>query len=374
MKQVDRLILRELVGPFVFGVAAFTSVFFAATYIKRLTDWIADGMSVMTAIHIVILVLPTIMFYTLPMSALLAVLMAMGRLSGDSEIVALYAGGVSLYRVAAPITVMGILVSAGSIALNETITPRAFLRYQQVEAEILRREAPQDTPFVVRDDDANILIFVKGGMDLKTNALRNVTITHFSSQGAPVAVLHAPKAEWAGVVDNSKKFRWRLHDGWWQSLGTPSGAVETFSGFQTREEDISQGPDQFGLMQRSTMKGTDQLSFAELRELVAYQREHPDRPQDQIRKLEVNMWNRLAFPLASLMFAMLATPLGIRRHRSTSSMGFALSVLVILVYWLLWSNTSSLATQGMVPPIVGAFAANVISVVCAIALVRRAAK
>ncbi|MDH7601871.1 MAG: LptF/LptG family permease [Armatimonadota bacterium] len=372
MKLVDKQILRELVGPFLFGVAAFTSVFFAGAYLLKLTNWVMSGMPLITAVWIVVLLLPSIIVYTLPMSTLLAVLLGMGRLSGDSEVVALYACGISFYRIAAPIIGVGLVVSGVSVALNELIAPQAYERSQQIQAEVLKQAAPAAQPFTVRDDATNSLIFVKGGMDSRRGVLRNVTITQFAGE-KPALVLYADHAVWAGITDQSKKYRWSLYDGWSQIVGTDSAAIQTFSEFQTRDVEIGKGPRQFSLYQRSLQRDADKMSFAELSELVAYLKAHPDRPQDQIRRLEVDRWNKLALPLSSLVFAMLAAPLGVRPHRAGSSVGFGLSILVIFIYWMLWHYTSALAIQGHIPPATGAFLADVVGVGAAAALMRRTA-
>ena len=373
MKLVDKQVLRELIGPFLFGVTAFSSVFFAGTYLLQLTNWVMNGMPVLTAVWIVLLLLPSIVVYTLPMSTLLAVLLGIGRLSGDSEIVALYASGVSLYRVAAPIVALGVLVSGSSIALNELISPQAYIRSQEMQAEILKQTAPSNRPFTVRDDSTNSLILVKGGMDVDSGVLRSVTVTQFAGD-KPLIVTYAARAVWAGMTDQSRKYRWKLYDGWSQLVGTDSSAIQTFSELQTKEVDIGKGPKQFSLYQRSMMRDSDKLSFAELSQLVAYLKVHPDRPQDQIRQLEVHRWNRLALPISSLVFAMLAAPLGIRPYRSGSSVGFGLSILLIFLYWMVWHYTSSLAIQGSISPAVGAFLADALGILAALALVRRAAK
>jgi lipopolysaccharide export system permease protein len=88
VKIVDRHIGLELVWPFLFGVAAFTSIFFAGQNLLKLTSQVLQGMPVMTATMLLALSLPSIIVYTLPMSALLAVLVAFSKLSDDSEVVA----------------------------------------------------------------------------------------------------------------------------------------------------------------------------------------------------------------------------------------------------------------------------------------------
>lgn len=373
MRLVDKQVLRELAGPFVFGVMTFSSVFFAGTYLLKLTNWVMHGMSLVTAAEIVLLVLPSIVVYTLPMATLLAVLLGIGRLSGDSETVALFAGGISLYRLVVPIALFGIAVTASSIALTELVAPVAYSRYEEIEAQMYKQAAPQDQPFVVRDDGTNSLIFVKGGINTKTGVLKDVTVTRFAD-GRPLIVIHARRAEWAGMRDESKHYRWRLYDGWSQIVGTDSPAYESFGEARTKEIRIEKTPEQFSLYQKSAARDTDQMSFRELTELVKYLRKHPDRPLDQIREIEVDRWNKLALPISSLVFALLAAPLGIRPYRSASSVGFGLSILVIFIYWMAWHYTSSLAIEGTVEPAVGAFAADVIGILAAIILLRRASK
>ncbi|MGQ9454856.1 MAG: LptF/LptG family permease [Armatimonadota bacterium] len=373
MKLVDKQVLVELVGPFLFGVTAFTSVFFAGAYLLKITNWVMNGMPIVTAIWIIVLLLPSVIVYTLPMSTLLAVLLGVGRLSSDSEVVALYASGVSFYRIAVPIVGVGVCVSGVSVMLNELISPQAYARSQEIQAEVLKQTAPTAQPFTVRDDVTNSLIFVKGGMDVRKRTLIDVTITQFAD-GRPVAIMYARRAIWVGMADQSKKYRWNLYDGWTQLVGTDSAAIQTFSEFQTREVDIGKGPKQFSLYQRSLGRDADKLSFAELSQLISYIKAHPDRPQDQIRQLEVDRWNRLALPLSSLVFAMLAAPLGVKPHRGGSSVGFGLSVLVIFIYWMLWHYTSALAVQGYILPVVGAFFADVLGVAVAVVLMRSIAR
>ena len=194
MKLIDKQIVRELTGPFVFGVMAFSSVFFAGTYLLKLTTWVMDGMPLVTAVEAVMLLLPPVLFYTLPMAILLAVLLGMGRLSGDSEIVALFAGGVSLYRVAIPVIVLGVLVSVSAIVLDEAVAPLAKARYDQIEAAMLKQIAPQDQPFTVKDDATDSRVDVNGGMDVDTGILKSVTVTRFVNKHPYMIILRVARS------------------------------------------------------------------------------------------------------------------------------------------------------------------------------------
>ena len=197
MKLVDRQVLRELIGPFAFGVAMFTSVFFAGKILLDLTNWLMNGMPVLTALEIVLYSLPSTMFWTLPMSTLLAVLIGVGRLSGESEIVALYASGISFYRIALPILGLGLVVSGFSVLLNEAVAPIAASRTDDLKSAVLKTAAVSDQPFTLEDTGTNSRIIVKGGMDKEKGILRDVTILQYglrNYRNKPLILLYASRA------------------------------------------------------------------------------------------------------------------------------------------------------------------------------------
>ncbi len=116
------------------------------------------------------------------------------------------------------------------------------------------------------------------------------------------------------------------------------------------------------------------MSFAEISLLLSIIRDRTDRPIKEIRELEVDRWNKISLPLSSLVFALLAIPMGVRPSRSGSSVGLGLSIFIIFLYWLIWRYTSAMAIQGQISPFVGAFLADALGVTAAFILMKNAAK
>ncbi len=373
MKLVDKQVFRELTGPFIFGVAAFSSVFFAGSVLLKLTEWLMNGMPVVTALEIVVYSMPSIIFWTLPMSTLLAVLIGVGRLSGDSEVVALFAGGVSFYRLAVPILIFGVVVSGVSLLLNELVAPAAGRRTLEIQSSIMKHAAISDSPFTLEDPTTNSRIIVQGGMNKEKGILNNVSIIQFY-RNRPMLIIYADRAQWAGIKDPSKRYRWKLYSGYMQLIDPRDPrtmSTTTFDDTQTREIEIRKTPGELAMYQNLK---PEQMSFTQLNTMVRSLKEYPDRPLDKIRQLDVEMWNKIAVPLTSLVFALLAAPLGIRPHRSSSSVGMGMSILVIFLYWILGRYTWSMAVQGTVWPAVGAFAPLALGIAAATVLLVRAAK
>ena len=127
LRLLDRYVLTELLYPFVFGIAAFSSIFIASTMLFRITKYVTQyGASLEAVGRLFFYSLPEVINYTFPMSMLLAALMAFGKLSGSSEITAMKAGGVSYYRIVTPVLIVGFLVSMFSLVWAEKVVPSLF--------------------------------------------------------------------------------------------------------------------------------------------------------------------------------------------------------------------------------------------------------
>ena len=139
MKRLDKLILQELFGPWIFGVAIFTVIIMAGTYLFKVTEYIVQGVSFTTVTELMFLTLPGIMAKTFPMAVLLSVLLAFGRLSGDSEIVAVRACGTSITRIMAPVAGFGLAVALLAFGVNELWVPGASFQASQIQIQIAKQ-------------------------------------------------------------------------------------------------------------------------------------------------------------------------------------------------------------------------------------------
>lgn len=364
MKLLDRHILRELTGPFLFGVAAFTSLMFAGKELFRLTELIAEfHASVLTAAKLMLLQMPGLIVITLPMAMLLAALLGFGRLSGDSEIVALFAGGISLYRIAIPVIIMSVGVTAASFVLNEVIAPKTNSSHEQIYQEITKQPTSSTKPFFVIDASDGVtssVFYVKGGFDVQSESLRDIDMIRYMNNDAAVFI-HAERA--VRKTEN----KWVFMDGYTQNLGSAANnAILTFRESKTEEVKINKTPDQLALYQ----KKHDQLSFAQLRDYIAMLQ---DEGAD-VNELRVRLYQKIALPMTSLIFALIGTPLGLRPHRSSSAVGLGLAIVIIFAYWIFMHYMTILGNNGTVSPATASFMPTLVGLVAGIGLISKAAK
>ena len=391
--KLNKLLLLDLMGPFFFGLAAFATVFFVGSYLEDLIKWMGEGMSLFTALKAIIFVLPSIFGYILPMSTLLAVLLGMSRLSGDSEITALFAGGVSLSRIAAPFAVFGIIVTIVSFFLSEYVSSRAFEQFKTIQAQYTQKKAKGSEPFSYFEKSTNSHIYVNGGIaDAEKGILKDITIVRYAKkeyadgaeENIPETVIHAKEAAWKGLIGKSadpveqekEKFTFVLSEGFIQKVGDDAPQAIRFGKTRSAADlstQIEMTPEVMRAYQMSKNKPRER-SFTELGNAMKSLKPFEDRYEQEMRVLAVSRLNKLALPMASFIFALLAVPLGIKRNRSSSSVGFGISLLLILVYYLIWEFASGFAMDGKIPAFLGSFAANILGFIAAVILIRRTAK
>ncbi|MDR1702990.1 MAG: LptF/LptG family permease, partial [Sporomusaceae bacterium] len=154
MRILDKYILKELAGPFMFGVAAITSVFIGTSTLFRIAQYVTQyGASFSAITKLFFYSLPSIIVLTFPMSMLLSSLMAFGRLSASGEITAMKSGGISFYRLALPVFIAAFILSLITVVINEKVVPAANSGYQHtLRVEIMKNFQPQSQEHIIIKD------------------------------------------------------------------------------------------------------------------------------------------------------------------------------------------------------------------------------
>ncbi|MEI6916646.1 MAG: LptF/LptG family permease [Armatimonadota bacterium] len=294
---------------------------------------------------------------TLPMSVLLSVLLGFSRLSSDSEMVALWAGGIGLWRLMRPVITLAMCVTMFSFALNEWAVPAANRRISDIRSKALKLTTPIENAFLradMQDGKYTSVVLVNGGM--KDRQLRDVTVlTGFTPKG-PKFYFSAARAKWESGD------KWTLYDGTMHSLGAAQQSHTNFREFKSQPIILDGTPEEIAAEQRDS----NEMSFKELARKIQRVRKTQDT-----REFEVDLYNKIALPFASLVFALLAAPLGLRPQRSGSGVGFGLSIGLIFAYWMVWQYTSTLAKTGTLAPIAGSFLADISFLVIGVSLIVR---
>ena len=399
MKILTRYILREMIGPTSLGFAFYTSLIVMREVFDLAGMIIRRSLSGAVVGKILLLSLPHIVVLTVPMSLLFGVLIAVGRMSADSEIIALRALGISTRTIYRPVFVFSFMVFLLNLYLINIVMPRSNAQLQTLWAELLTSSVEKDVkPRIFYDDYDNLIIYVND-IDARTGRWKGVFVSDTrNSEASDKATTPQQIVDRANAEKNQGAVGVLSSSGGGQRIvvaqsGTLSVIKATkqvwmnLTGAETHVWDPRK-PDRYDRNRNDVQRllvadrsMTDLSSGAisrslremDLRQLLRQAeqtRNGGDRLTYNLARVEIH--KKFAIPFACLVFGILGLPLGITNRRGGKSSGFSLSILIILVYYVLMNNGEHLAAAGALSPIVAMWAPNLVLLVIGIYLLRRA--
>jgi LPS export ABC transporter permease LptG/LPS export ABC transporter permease LptF len=363
LRILDRYVFREVIPSFLLGIGVFTFVLLLNEILRLAKNLVTQSASLADAFSILLHLLPSVLCLTIPMGFLLGVLIALGRLSADSEIVAMRASGVSLYRLLIPILIAAALAWAATSNLIIRVLPDSNQRVRQLLVQVMMSQAGTEIrPRVFYDRLFSNTMFL--AMDTPTGAdswkdviLADLSVPEsprliFAEEGrllidseARTVTFYLKNAELHQVAPNQPEDYQRQQSAEiWMPLPTASF-------FPPEDLDVPRGARELGLGQ--------------LREAYA---------STALPVYLTEIHKKFSIPFACFVFGVLGLGLGIQNRREGRSWGFVASLAIIFVYYLVIDIGESMANNGRLPPMLGMWAPNLILGGFAIVLLLRAAK
>ena len=335
MLRLDRYIFREVLAPFGLGVAVFTFILLIARILKLVELVINRGVPALETLKLFSCILPFFLEVTVPTAMLLAVLIALGRFSADSEIVALRASGVSLIQIARPIAVFVGLTWLATSLLSLYVRPWAHAAMNRTLYEIAKtRAAAGLTPQQFNDDFAKLVIYVDQ-IDPATDTLLRVMIAD-ARNPAERSTMFAREGR---LVPNEEDHMLVLR--------LQGGSIHTFSRTDStyHKTDFAEYDVRLDLAALSTApkrdKSARELPLAELRQTITSKRANGESTAAE----EVELHRKFSIPFACVVFGLVGIPLGIQPVRSVRSRGFALCLGLTFCYYLFLTGGETLAKR-----------------------------
>jgi lipopolysaccharide export system permease protein len=329
LSVMDRYIATELILPFLFGVGAFSSLGVSVDalfdLIRRVTE---SGLSMTIATQVFLLKFPQFVVYSFPMSTLLANLMAYSRLSSDSELTALKACGVSVYRMMVPALALCLAITGLTFAFNEMIVPSANYQATLTLERALNEEQPsfQENNILYQEykkveqpngesvDELSRLFYAKRFDGQK---MQGLTILDFSQEGLN-QIVSAKSAAWNGDQNT-----WDFADGTIYVVSA-DGSFRNIVTFTNQQLQLPREP----LDLASKRRDYDEMNIAESQEYL--QLLEKGGSEDKIQKLKVRIQQKYALPFVCVSFGLVGAALGAKLSRRTGrATGFAISIIII---------------------------------------------
>jgi LPS export ABC transporter permease LptF/LPS export ABC transporter permease LptG len=356
MRILDRYIVREVFRHALLGIAVFTFVFFVPKLVQLMELFVRHTGSGAQILELFLCIFPAVLTFTLPMAVLIGVLLGLGRMSADSEIIALTALGIGRRRILLPVGVLALAGALLTLSMTVWLGPMAFHKYRTLETELVASQVNFAVQPRVFDERFPKLVLYVNDVSASGTQWHGVFLAESGGENGSQLTL----AENAIVIAEPKEGKLELH--------LKGGTTHEFS----REDPDHYSVTAFGQsdwpidMNGLVPAQPRQVSNSEraLRELL-----HTN--DADWREARVELHRRLAFPVACLAFALVAVPLGAQPRRGGRAAGSLLAVIIIASYYLLTVIGAGLARQGAVPPAVGIWGANILLAVLGFALLPR---
>lgn len=368
-----RYIWTEVSTPFLGGILFFIFVLLMFQII-RLSDFlvvhnVAVGMIFRLMGYLIVSFLPVVV----PIAFLLAVLVGFGRLSADSEVIAMRASGLSLYRLATPVFMQGVLVGLLSLTLNLYLVPWANQRFRYEVFRISNTKAIatiQEGRFTEGFFD---MVLYADEIDSKENFLQRVFIYDSKDEKVPVSI-----AAKSGRIFNNQR----------DSDGIPGILLRLFDGTMHRN-DLAKSIyeyiefdsyDIFLRLTTSRVVGVEKpktMNFSTLKRRIRTLEEREKLVHEEFRemnRLKVEYWKRYGLSFACVVFSILGVGFGVVRTRTVRSNSLLICLIVMLCYWLLYTVGLRWGEEGYVPPFISMWISNVLLAIIAAIVIRRAAR
>ena len=361
IRALDRFILGELKGPFFFGLMAFTIILVAGSLLFQMADLIIQkGVSFGIVLRLFLYYMPRLVVFTIPMSCLLAALLGFGKLSSNSELVALKSSGLSFQRIVRPVVLAAFVVSLSAFVINESLVPVSERAAANVmKYEVLHESAPifAEKVFLKEEGDGTLkrIIYIDK-MDNSTKDMSDIVVEEFD-KGILARVVTAARGRW---ISGS----WWLEEGAVYEINPKTKAVGMLFKFDKQALSLNLNPSE---VSRSSVS-PDEMTIPELLAAIRLKNKMGEAAGDLWMVLQL----RLAVPWACLIFGLLGAALGSRPQRSSSGVGLGYSVIIIFVYYVIMSFSRALGESGTLPPVVAAWMANVVFLAMGIFLCSRA--
>lgn len=348
-KTLRRYILREVGAAFVAGLGIFTFVLLIARILELVDLVLARGVPGYKVLTLFGYILPSFLELAIPMATLLATVVGFGRLATDGELTGIRAAGIQVYSMLRPVVTFGIIIAVSTFLLSAYASPWANRRIQDTLYDIAKTRATAALrPRLFNSSFGGMVVYVDS-LDQEQGLMKGILLSDERENYRRTTIF----ASAGRLVTNEavKTVYLRLLDGTSLSYHAAQESYDK-TDFESLEVNLDLEQDMPEV--RSEETGPRHLDWSDLLETA---RERRDAGQDAVEQ-EIEIHRKIALAGAGLLLAIIGVPLGIQRSRAVRARGMAVSIGVILGYYILLSTGVTLVRSGSMAPLAAMWMPN----------------
>ena len=370
MRILARYILKEFFPPFIIALICFTFILIFDDLFRLTKLFVQKGISPLYLVELLFYVMPATVVLSLPMATLVAILLALGRLSTDNEIIAMKAHGVAFYHLMLPLLGIAVVLSVIDLGLMDYALPRANLAYATLKRDIQRHNPAfvLEEATVMKELEREGKLWMYESTDAKSGRMQNVKIWDSIWSGRP----RFSQAQEGTLGFEEGQAMLTLYDGLTYEPTTDNSDGFRVTKFQEQRlalqltEDLERG--EFQNQTPRSMSITQLGAFVNRLEAAVQTNQNPDFARRKLRFAQVEYHKKFSIPFACLAFGLMGVPLGLLVKQGGKMIGFGVGLAVILVYYLLLQIGQSTGLEGVLSPGLAMWLPNIVISVFCIAL------
>jgi len=342
---IDRYISRIYLRVVGLSFLGLLGLFYISTFIDKSDKVFKGQASVGTVMTLLVYMTPQFVYYIIPIAALLSVLVTFGLLSRSSELTVMKACGISLYRAAASLVLLGALFSVVLFGLEQRILAHANRQAEILDSRIRGRPprtySALNRRWVIGRDGA---IYHYGLYDPVAGELGNLSI------------YETRKGQWA-LASHTFMKRVVFRGGVWQGEG----------GWRI---DYNAAPPQWASLPRRPLTNLEPPEYFATEQPLAEMMTVPQLRAfiDELSSSGLNhvpwaveLQRKIAFPFVTVVMTLLAVPFGVSTGRRGTLYGIGLGIVLALSYWIISSAFVAIGRSGVLPPFLAGWAPNILT-------------
>ncbi len=361
MRILARYLLKEFFPPFIIALICFTFILIFDDLFRLTKLFVQKGISPIYLVELLTYVMPATVVLSLPMAALVAILLSLGRLSTDNEIIAMKAHGVAFHHLMLPLLGIAAVLSVVDLGLMDYALPKANLAYATLKRDIQRHNPTfvLEEATVMKELEREGKLWMYESTDATSGRMQDVKIWDGIWTGRP-RFSHAREGT---LGFEGGRAMLTLYDGLTYEPTTDDSEAYRVTKFQQQQlalqltEDLERGA--FQNQTPRSMSIVQLKAFINTLAAAVPTSQNPDYTLSKLRFAQVEYHKKFSIPFACLAFGLMGVPLGLMVKQSGRMIGFGVGLAVILVYYLLLQIGQSAGLNGMLSPALAMWLPNI---------------
>lgn len=352
MKILDKYLIKQFLQTIIFGLIAFTIIFIVIDVMENLDDFIDQNVPTLQILHYYFVFAPDIIKLMTPVAVLFSALFTVGKASGLSELTAMRASGMSVYRFMIPFVITAFFISLFAIYFGGFVVPQANKTKIHIAQTYLKKGIQFSENDIYFQDSKTIIVSV-GFFDPRTITANRVSIQEFDPNEITQMVSR---------IDASRLVYDTLSNNWLALNGVErffNGRNQNVKFFDTMKLDyLNFRPDDITKKQRKTQE----MNLDELAELISTQIKTGNDPT----ATQIEYHSRFSFALTSLIVVLFGLPLSVNKRKGSVAVQVGISILVTFIYLVFMKISEAFGKNGALDPLLTAWFANSLFIIAAV--------